>query len=363
MKVLMILNKYYPMIGGAEQQAKQLIKNLPNCDVTVLTSNHTGKLIRNEYIDDTKVIRLSCQFLGSAEFYIRLFFFMLINGKKFDVHHCHSISITSFLVSIFSRIYNKKCILKLTIAGEIAKIFEAQGVKASVKKLMIKYALDNSTVIALTKEGKNELDRFGVKDFRLIKNGVDIETLRSNVTRNKFKYDHNSGPVFGFLGRFCEQKGIDSLLKAFVSTPPNSTLVLMGSSDGQEASKVDEQIEMYKQILGKRLIVKEPQNPPYQFYGQITHFVSASKFEGMPNCVLEALSLNIPCILSNIEPHKEIMTLVKGNNIWLANDDDSLSNIMIQHCEGREEQNYSETVPVELDIKNIAQQYYQTYRD
>lgn len=38
-------------------------------------------------------------------------------------------------------------------------------------------------------------------------------------------------------------------------------------------------------------------------------FVSASTFEGLPMAALEALSVGLPCILSDIDPHREIINL------------------------------------------------------
>lgn len=44
-----------------------------------------------------------------------------------------------------------------------------------------------------------------------------------------------------------------------------------------------------------------------QYYQAADILVSSSLAEGLPNTVLEAIACGMPCILSDIEPHKEII--------------------------------------------------------
>ena len=55
-------------------------------------------------------------------------------------------------------------------------------------------------------------------------------------------------------------------------------------------------------------------------------YISASKSEGMPNSVLEALQFELPVILSNIEPHKEINSLGKIGVVFENNNENDLVN-------------------------------------
>ncbi|MFT6842377.1 MAG: glycosyltransferase involved in cell wall biosynthesis [Psychroserpens sp.] len=305
--ILMILNRYYPMIGGAEQQARTLARFLrSNFDynIKVISTDHLGTLKRLDTLDGNEVHRISDLKYGMLFFYIKLFFILVFKYKNFKVIHCHSISVTSFICAISAKLTKRKCILKLTISGEIDRLLSGNGVLAKIKSAMIRYALNNSTVIALTKEGKAELNNFGVKEYVQIPNGVDELNVRSGL--DVMETTSNDNRIFGFLGRFCVQKGIPELLNAFENCNYKSELRLMGSSEHQLSSDIDKVINSKAETLGSRLTRLEPINPPYEFYKQLTHFVSASKYEGLPNVVLEALSFGLPCILSDIAPHKEI---------------------------------------------------------
>lgn len=57
----------------------------------------------------------------------------------------------------------------------------------------------------------------------------------------------------------------------------------------------------------------------YEYIKRSRFLISASSSEGLPNNVLEALNFNVPCILSNIEPHSYFTRYTK--NVYIFNDD------------------------------------------
>ncbi|WP_170252891.1 glycosyltransferase family 4 protein [Colwellia echini] len=353
MQVKMVLNRYYPMIGGAERQARILSLELLKQGVTpsIITQKHDSKLLSTELIDGIKVTRYS----SGVMFYCMLFIALIKDRNNVDVIHCHNISITSFVCSLASLFIRCPLVLKLTVAGELTELLEPtlKGLKPRLKSILIKYTVKRATIIALTQEGIKELEAHKISAYTHIPNGVSLE-LRDLVVQSNKLQKIKSYRTFGFLGRFSAQKGIEVLLKAFSQSITENKLILMGSSHLQESTVIDEEILKFKKLLGDRLVVLEPENPPLKFYNMIDCFVSTSKFEGMPNCVLEALSLNIPCVLSPIPPHKEISDSCNAPEIKIYKTNEELISIF-EHSDLVLSEN--ELLPEKYNIENVAYKY------
>jgi len=108
-------------------------------------------------------------------------------------------------------------------------------------------------------------------------------------------------PGFINVGRLVHQKGLDVLLDALsrVQAPAASwSLTLVG--DGGERAALERQAA--ETGLTERVVFAGYQNHPLEFLMQATVFVLPSRFEGMPNVLLEAMAAGLAVIVTDASP-------------------------------------------------------------
>jgi glycosyltransferase involved in cell wall biosynthesis len=112
---------------------------------------------------------------------------------------------------------------------------------------------------------------------------------------------HLEAPTIISIGRLHRQKAYDVLLKAFSlfgETHPDWRLAIMGT--GPEAEKLRD--------LARDLGIQDRvdwlglQPDPYPWLRSARIFVLASRHEGTPNALMEAMFCGLPCIVSDASP-------------------------------------------------------------
>jgi glycosyltransferase involved in cell wall biosynthesis len=145
------------------------------------------------------------------------------------------------------------------------------------------------------------------KAFRKYK--VWTKTVRNGVNVDLFRYDKNhkreSSSKIRFLttGSLIDRKNIELMVLLFSSKNLYDISELIVLGDGilyEKCLKISKDNIFFKGHMANVT--------PY-FY-KSDYYISLSKSEGMPNSVMEAMVEGLPCVLSDIDPHQEIKSLM-----------------------------------------------------
>lgn len=154
-----------------------------------------------------------------------------------------------------------------------------------------------------------------------------VVSVAENVELKPFKERENVIVSLGRLDIF--QKRQDILLKAFArfsETHPDYVLKLYG--DGPDEGKLKDIVMDLG--VSEKVVFAGITNNAHHVLSQAKFFVLTSDFEGIPNALLEAMSIGLPCISTKCRPGGAEYLIQNGVNGLLVNagDLDELSEAM-----------------------------------
>jgi len=180
---------------------------------------------------------------------------------------------------------------------------------------------------------------FPFKNVRIIQNGVDSKKFRP------LKKKPNGDGVLRilFVGRMTNQKGLDNLLDALINlkrTRPHLKwhATLVGDGPLQEtlieeatAAGLKDQIDFPGWLERSELA---------KVYRRSDLFVFPSRFEGMSNALLEAMSSGLICLATQVQGNEELIENKKTGLFIPVDDSDALATQLAQiilHQENNQE--------------------------
>lgn len=154
-----------------------------------------------------------------------------------------------------------------------------------------------------------------------IYNGVDFELQK----KEKLKVDISklSRPIFISTGSPNKRKNLVQMLQAFRGNDIQGTLLLLGN--GPLLKKYENEYSC------KKIIFLGPVDNVRDYLDKADVFISTSKSEGLPLGALEAMSCNLPMLMSNIPQHIELNKLDSKFMVYydINSMDDLLSKILL----------------------------------
>jgi glycosyltransferase involved in cell wall biosynthesis len=172
-----------------------------------------------------------------------------------------------------------------------------------------------STVIAITNFTREYLvDTYRIPEemVTLIYQGTDVQLFTRSASRRREARRHyplpeNAGPVLGNVGSFEERKGQVKLLEAVIQIKkslPRVHLMLVG--DGPDEKKLKRMVK--DMDLSDNVTFFPFTSEPVYIYEVMDILVLASLYkEGLPNVLLEAMSMELPVIASRLAGIPEVV--------------------------------------------------------
>lgn len=157
---------------------------------------------------------------------------------------------------------------------------------------------------------------FDERKLSVIPNGVDVDTLRHASPADLSEFGiPGEARVLLAVGRLHPQKGFDVLIDAvapLLAELPDLQLVIVG--EGPERAALQHQAGAVAaadriHLLGWREDVPELMQAS-------TLFVLASRWEGMPNVILEAMAAGLPVVSTDVEGVDELV--IPGVTGWIV---------------------------------------------
>lgn len=327
-------------VGGAERISVLIGKNMPpeEYDVVFYLTHKLGNSSIADFIPDGFVIK----YIPKVHPLILIICFVFIIYKEQPYAVFSSVYNLSNKILLFRKLYpNVKVIIR---SDNYLYTFNEK------QKQFIKFLYPKADfIIAQTIEMKNEFEQAGMdgNKIKVIQNPIDIQTINVKLTAAKNPYPNDNLKHIVASGRFAKQKGFDLLVKAFAylsSIHNNIDLFIIGDIEYEKGSVYKEVLEIVKnENIENRVHCLGFQKNPYPFIKYADCFVLSSRWEGLPNVLIESLYLGTPVAAFKCIPVIERI-VEEGRTGFCAEKEniESLANAIIKSIElGRVSSSYN----------------------
>lgn len=189
-------------------------------------------------------------------------------------------------------------------------------------------------VLAQTPEMRNEIIQYHhipESKIEVFLNPLDTDFINANINNINNPFDENMTNVVA-AGRLTVQKGFDILIESFrdvMEKKNNYHLYIIGEDDGEE-KKLKNMVQ--KLSLEQNVHFLGYQKNPYKYFFFADLYVLSSRWEGLPNTVLENLYLNKPIIATRCIPFMDEL-IVNGENGFLVDvgNSEQLANAILDY--------------------------------
>ncbi|MFE1796573.1 glycosyltransferase [Streptomyces sp. NPDC059517] len=294
-------------VGGAEQQLRLLVRNLPvECDVVTLTN--PGAVAEGLVADGVRVTHLGIQ--GNRDLAALPRLARLIRRGRYDLVHTHL-----YRACVYGRTAARIAGVRAVVATEHSlgdSQMEGRRLTPGVRALYLASERLGRSTVAVSPTVAERLRRWGVPGPRIevVPNGIDVDRFRFDAARRESTRRRLGLPqgayVVGGVGRLTAGKRFEVLVRALAELPDDVWLLLVG---GGPEENVLRRAAQHMGVADRVLFTGERPNGPASqgaaggpdldlpsLTGAMDLLASPSAEEAFGLAVVEALAAGLPVL-------------------------------------------------------------------
>ena len=308
--VLYFVDGYFPTVGGAEMQALRLAQRLQQRGHTVeIAAPHLDRSrAREEIIQGVSVRKLwypRVPGLSGVFYCLALALFAVRNGRRYHAVHVHMVDKAAPIFGLLYRCFSGVLVAKVSGATEFdGGILDPQrrGLKRNLFCRWLRGLRHIQTISDYTRE---RLLAVGVPEAQvlMLPNGIDTALFAAAET-----LERSTDVVrIAYCGRLVPEKGLANLLHAVAEVKQQTGVAfeLLLAGDGplrDELQTLANALSLQRQV---RFLGQVDDVPG--FLRQADMYTQPSQYEGLSNAILEAMSCQLPLVLTRISGSEDLV--------------------------------------------------------
>lgn len=323
----MFCGYFPPDYSGATRQAISLAKELRSLGhyVEFLTVQRE-MMAKKDVYEDFSVARIpfgSNQNYQEIRFWYEFFSFALKRRNDFDILHSHGANYINSIVGPVGRTFGWKSLVKGTLAQS-----DLYDVGRNRSGRLQKFFLDRvDAYIAISQDIQQEFQGCGFAPQKIhsVPNGVDTTRFSPASFSEKIEIRQKLGlpldrKIFLTVGVLDRRKNIGWIVDQWDCNERikgESFLVVVGppgrtASDQEYFKALESTFETNRKCMKRFDFNDNIQD----FYRASDYFILASKSEGMPNVILEAMACGLPCLSTPVSGTEVLISTGKNGYLF-----------------------------------------------
>jgi glycosyltransferase involved in cell wall biosynthesis len=287
-RVLMLVAQFWPVVGGAENQARRLAAELQRqgASVELWTGGWERSWPRETMLDGVPVRRIPAAWprwprrLRRWIFMASLLRALLREVRRFDVIHVHQVLYPAFLAAFAGWRRGVPCLARISSTGSTSDLQMAARGGAGIQRAVTRRLL--TRIVAVNARAEAECLEAGYRRAQVVRipNGVAVGPVPPARTARE-------AVTILYVGGLRAEKRVADILQAWTAAGRPGRLRLAG--DGPHRQRLQASAAGSVEFLGE---VDEPS----ELLRDADVFVLASGAEGMSNALLEAMAAGCACL-------------------------------------------------------------------